>query len=177
MKKSKHLLQFVVAALFAALCCVATLVMQIPTPTGGFVNLGDTIILLSAFVLSPVYALLSAGVGSLLADILAGYAQYAPATFVIKALMALSACLVFSATAKISSTKKWVSPLFTILAGICAETIMIGGYFLFESFILSYGLGAVASVLPNAIQGVAGMVGGTLLCEIISRTKIKNKLR
>ncbi len=177
MKTSKHLLQLVVASLFAALCCVSTLVIQIPTPTGGFVNLGDTIILLSACLLSPVYAVLSAGIGSMLADLLAGYAQYALATFVIKALMALAACLVFSVTSKISTKKKWLSPIFTIIAGICAEIIMIASYFVYEAFILSYGMGAIASVLPNTMQGAAGIAGGTILCEIISRTKIKNKLR
>ena len=84
MKNSQKLINIVTASLLAALCCVGTLVLQIPTPTGGFVNLGDTVILLSAFLLSPVYAALSAGIGSMLADIIAGYPQYAPATFVIK---------------------------------------------------------------------------------------------
>lgn len=176
MKNQKRLIRLVASALFAALCCICTMVIQLPTPTGGFVNLGDTVILLSACLLTPVYAVLSAGIGSMLADILAGYAQYAPATFVIKALMALVACLVFSATTKITSKSKWLSPVFTIAAGICAEVLMIAGYFVYEAFILSYGFGAIASVLPNAMQGVAGIVGGTILCEILSRTKIKNKL-
>jgi len=164
----------VIAALMAALCCVATLVMQIPTPTGGFVNLGDTVIILSAFLLSPVYAALSAGLGSMLADLLAGYAQYAPATFVIKALMALVAWLILSCTKKLSDKNNITSLICTILSGVCAEALMITGYFVFEAFILSYGVGgALASVLPNAMQGIAGIVGGSLLCEVLKRTKIK----
>ena len=176
MKNSHKLINIVTASLLAALCCVGTLVLQIPTPTGGFVNLGDTVILLSAFLLSPVYAALSAGVGSLLADILAGYPQYALATFVIKALMGLVACLIFSATAKSAAKKKYLTPVYCVLAGVCAEAIMIAGYFVFEAIILSYGLGAVASVVPNTIQAAAGILGGTILCTIIGRTKIKNKL-
>ena len=177
MKRQKHLVRLVTAALFAALCCVATLVMQIPTPTGGFVNLGDSIVIFSAYLLSPVYAFSSAAIGSALADILAGYAQYAPATFIIKGVTALSAWLVFKATEKIVSEKAVFSPLFTALAAICGEALMIAGYFLFEAFILSYGTGgALASVLPNTMQGIAAVIGGTLLCEIIKRTKTKNTL-
>ena len=173
MKNSHKLIYIVTASLLAALCCVATMVMQIPTPTGGFVNLGDTIIILSAFLLSPVYAFLSAGLGSMLADILAGYAQYAPATFVIKGLMALIACFILNGTKKFSQKNNIVSLMFTILTAICAESIMVAGYFVFEAFILSYGIGgALASVLPNAMQGLAGIIGGTLLCEIFKRTKI-----
>lgn len=177
MKKQSHLVTLVTASLLAALCCVATFIKLAITPTNGYVNLGDVVILLAACLLSPVYAALAAGIGSMLADILMGYAQYAPATFVIKALMGLIACLIFTATSKICATKKWLSPIFTILAGLCAEVIMVGGYFVYEAFILSYGMGAVASVIPNVFQGIAGILGSTILCEIISRTKIKNKLK
>jgi len=52
--------------------------------------------------------------------------------------------------------------------------VMISGYFLFEAYILGYGAaGALASVIPNTTQGIAGVFGGTLLCEILKRTKIK----
>ena len=79
------------AALFTALTTVATMVIQVPSPTGGYLNAGDAIVLLSAFLLGPIWGAVAAGVGSALADILAGYAIYAPATLIIKALMALTA--------------------------------------------------------------------------------------
>ena len=78
-------------AVLAAFCCVATLVLVIPSPTGGYMNLGDTIVLLSCYLLGPAYGAASAAFGSALADLLAGYASYVPATFVIKGLMALLA--------------------------------------------------------------------------------------
>ena len=46
--------KLVLAALFAALCTVMTLVIQIPSPMQGYVNLGDCAVLLSAWVLGPV---------------------------------------------------------------------------------------------------------------------------
>mgnify|MGYP000927516764 CR=1 FL=1 len=36
----------VMAAAFAALACVATMVVKVPSPTGGYMNLGDTVALL-----------------------------------------------------------------------------------------------------------------------------------
>ncbi len=176
MKISKHLINLVFGALLAALCCVSTLIIQIPTPTGGFVNLGDVIIIFAAWLLSPVYAVLAAGLGSMLADIFAGYAQYAPATFVIKGLMAFVAWVILRVTDKIVQKKPKISILFTSLSALCAEVVMVLGYFVFEAFLLHYGWGALASVVPNLMQGLAGILGGTLLTELIKRTSPKNKL-
>ena len=87
--------QAVQAFLFAALCTVMTLVIQIPSPMQGYVNLGDCAVLLSAWVLGPVYGGVAAGTGSMLADLFSGYAHYAPGTFLIKLCMAVAAALIF----------------------------------------------------------------------------------
>ena len=79
------------AGLFIALTVVATMVIQVPSPTGGYVNAGDVLVILGGFVLGPLWGAVAAGAGSALADIFAGYIIYAPATFVIKGLMALTA--------------------------------------------------------------------------------------
>ncbi|MBO5489614.1 MAG: ECF transporter S component, partial [Eubacterium sp.] len=72
-------------ALFAALTCVATMVIRIPVPaTGGYLNLGDGFVILCGILLGPAYGFLAAGIGSGLADLLAGYTQYVPGTFLIK---------------------------------------------------------------------------------------------
>lgn len=174
MKKQSHLINLVTASLLAALCCVATFIKLAITPTGGYVNLGDVVIILAAFLLSPLYAALAAGIGSMLADILMGYAQYAPGTLVIKALMGLFAALVLCAVKKISKKNSGLFLLSAVAAALCAECVMVGGYFLFEAYVLGYGAaGALGSVLPNVFQGIAGIIGGTLLCLIFKRIKIK----
>ena len=83
--------RLVYTALFTALTTVATLVIQVPSPMSGYVNLGDAMVLLSAWILGPVYGTAAAGIGSMLADLLSGYAYYAPGTLVIKCLMAFVA--------------------------------------------------------------------------------------
>ena len=76
--------KIVMAALMASMTCVATMIIKIPSPMQGYMNLGDCIVLLCGWMLAPGYAFFAAGIGSALADIFSGYVIYAPATFVIK---------------------------------------------------------------------------------------------
>ena len=74
---------------------LTAMVIRVPSPTGGYMNLGDTVVLLGAFLLGPWYGALAGGIGSAMADALAGYMVYAPATLVIKAVMAILAGLLY----------------------------------------------------------------------------------
>ena len=64
------------AGALAALSCAATMVLRIPSPTGGYLNLGDAVVLLGAYLLGPAWGALAGGIGPALADLLAGYAAY-----------------------------------------------------------------------------------------------------
>lgn len=79
------------AGALAALSCAATLTVAVPTPTGGYVNPGDAVVLLGAYVLGGGWGAAAGALGPALADLLGGYGIYAPATLVIKGLMALAA--------------------------------------------------------------------------------------
>lgn len=160
---SNKTLRIVMTALLAAMACVATMVIKIPIPaTGGYINLGDGIVILSGILLGPVYGGIAAGLGSALADLLGGYIAFAPATFIIKGLMAVVAALLIRDV----SRKNIFNVLF---AGCIAEVIMVAGYFVFEALIMGYGLAAGAAIPGNAIQGVAGIVIATLLMPVIKR--------
>ena len=69
-KNGSQTRMLVMAGLFAALGCVATMVLQVPSPTGGYMNLGDTVVILGAYLLGPVYGAIAGGVGPALADLL-----------------------------------------------------------------------------------------------------------
>lgn len=164
--KLKKIKTLVFAALFAAIVCVATFVVKIPSPaTNGYFNLGDCFVILSGMFLGPLYGALAAGIGSALADLLSGYAQYAPATFVIKAAMALAVYFVIKA---FKGKSRHVSGL---IAGLTAETIMVLGYFVYESLALGYGIAAAGSVLSNVMQGIVGIVAAFAVSEAISKSK------
>ena len=72
--KHDKLTRLILAALFAALTCAATMLIHIPMPaTNGYINLGDCVVLLSAFFLGPVYGMAAGGIGAMLADLLLGW--------------------------------------------------------------------------------------------------------
>ena len=158
--------KIVMAALVAALACVATMIVKIPSPMKGYVNLGDCIVLVAGWILPPWYAFLAAGLGSALADLFSGYVIYAPATFLIKGTMALVAgtCmrLMFRRIGKLPSQ---------IIGGILAELIMILGYFLFEGVLYGFAPSAV-NIPANGVQGVAGLILGVALIKVFERVKI-----
>ncbi len=165
---NNKIFKLVFAAMFTALCCVATMMIRIPTVgTNGYVNIGDTIVLLSAWMLGGVYGMAAAGLGSAMADLLAGYTQYVPGTFVIKFLMALVAIMVFNFMTKLVKVK-FVS---YIVSGVLAETVMVVGYFLYESTLLGYGLAAASSIPGNMIQGVTCLVLGVVAINALEGVK------
>lgn len=157
--------KMVLAALIASLTCVATMLVKIPSPLKGYLNLGDCVVLVSGWVLSPLYGFLAAGIGSALADVFSGYIIYAPATFVIKGLMALAAYLIFKALNTIKVTYS------RVIGGIIAEIIMVLGYFLFEGALYSFSA-SVVNIPANAIQGVAGLILGIVLVKIFDKSNI-----
>ena len=133
---NNSLKRLVLAALFAALACVATMSIRIPTPgTNGYIHPGDAIVILSGVILGPVWGFLAGGIGSALSDLIGGYFMYVPVTFVIKGLIALVAGLIYE---KIGKTQK-SRYIAVILGGIADIILVAGGYFLCESTFLGYG--------------------------------------
>ena len=167
------LLKICIAGMFAALICVATMIIQIPSPLGGYVNFGDCFILIAAWVLGPVYGFAAGGIGSALADLLSGYAHYVPGTFVIKGLIAVAAALIVRAFLK--KDEKLRLPGY-VVGGIAGEIIMVGGYYLYAAVALGKGfVVAFDSVLGNVVQGAFGVVLGTILAGVIAKTHVLKK--
>ena len=166
MKENNITKRIVIAAMLTALTCVATVIIKIPSPLKGYLNLGDCVVLLAGWILTPVYGFLAAGLGSALADLFSGYIMYAPATFVIKGLMSLVAYygikLLHNKIGKLPSR---------IITGILAEVIMILGYFVFEGFLYGFGV-SVVNIPANGIQGIAGLLLGCILVRIFEKSKI-----
>ena len=161
--------KMVLAALFAALCTVMTMVIQVPSPMQGYVNLGDCAVLLAAWVLGPVYGGAAAGIGSMLADLLSGYAHYAPGTFAIKLAMAVAAALIFRA---LQERRSAPLVLAQTVSGVAAEIIMVAGYFGYASLWLGKGLAAAASIPGNVVQGVFGLVAAAVVYAILARSHV-----
>ena len=159
---NNNLKKLILAALFAALSCVATMSIRIPTPgTGGYIHPGDAIVILSGVILGPVWGFLAGGIGSALSDLIGGYFVYVPITFVIKGLVALAAGLLYQKVGK-NQKSRYIA---VILGGVADIILVAGGYFVCEFFI--YGAGAAASIPANIIQGVGGLVISCILYPIL----------
>ena len=163
---TQKLRRLVLSALMAALVYVATVVVQVPSPANGYVNLGDCFVLLSGWLLGPWYGAAAAGIGSMLVDLLS-YPHYAPGTLVIKGLDAMAAALIFRAMGR-GKTGQLVS-------GIVGEVIMVAGYFLYAALLLGKGLAAAASIPGNIVQGVLGIVIGMALAAVLEHTGITKR--
>ena len=153
-------------ALMAALVFIATWAVKIPIPAaGGYVHPGDALVLLAGITLGPLWGGLAAGIGSALADLLGGYVVYVPATLIIKgAVAALAAGL----------TREWNgerhhNAIVTAFYCAPAECMMVTLYYWFEALVLGYGIAAAGEIIPNLIQGAAGVVFTALLLPVVRK--------
>ena len=158
--------RIVITALMTSMVCVATMIIKIPSPMKGYLNIGDCIVLLCGWLLPPGYGFIAAGLGSALADLFSGYVIYAPATFVIKGSMALVAYVIFKLMhKKIGKLSSY------IIGGVLAEMLMVSGYFVFEGFLYGF-IPSLVNIPANGVQGVAGVVIGTVMIKVFDRLKI-----
>jgi uncharacterized membrane protein len=158
------IIKLVAAALMAAMTCVSTIIIAVPSPAGGFIHPGDGFVILSGIILGPFFGGLAAGIGSMLADIILGFTSYAAATLIIKFLAAIIGVFVF----RLLHKNKSLNVLPVLLAGVFGGLTVTVGYFLFESFILGLGVAAAfPNVLFNLVQNSFGIIVATLLFPLV----------
>ncbi|MBQ7974368.1 MAG: ECF transporter S component, partial [Clostridia bacterium] len=58
-----------------------------------------------------------------------------------------------------------------ILSGTLSEIIMILGYFVFEGILYGF-VPSLVNIPANAVQGVAGLIIGTMLIKVFENNKI-----
>ncbi|MGI6203293.1 MAG: TIGR04002 family protein [Eubacteriales bacterium] len=167
--KAKSLRNIVLSAVFAAIIFVATAYLpRLPIlgGAGGYVHVGDTFIYLAASVLPLPYAMVAGAIGGALADALTGYVVWAPATFIIKALMALP---FHSTGTKIASPRN-------IIASAVSGLVCTAGYYIYEALLITSFAVAAASLPFNLIQGLISTVLFAAVGFAFDRLKLKSKI-
>lgn len=156
-----NVLSISIIAIFTALIFVVTYWIQIPIPaTGGYINIGDIVVMFTALLFGPIIGGITGGMGPMIADIFSGpYIIYAPGTFIIKAIEGFLIGLISNprgTTGRVS----YRDIIAVIIGGICIPL----GYFIYEAFILGLGF-AIASVeIPgNFFQFVSAAVFSIIL--------------
>jgi uncharacterized membrane protein len=144
----------VLSAVLAALTTVATIIIAIPFPTStGFLNFGDTLVMLSGLLLGPTGGFFAGGIGSALGDIALGYFHFAPITLVVKGCEGLVVGIFSVKVKEASQLTKW-----DIAGLILASIVMMTGYFIAEIPLVGFEAALAELLTLNWIQVAAGSI-------------------
>jgi uncharacterized membrane protein len=159
--------KIVYGAFMIALVTIGTMVIRIPTPaTKGYINVGDSFIFLSSALFGSLMGFIAGGIGSALADLLSGYAYWAPWTFIIKGIEGLIVGLMY---------KKYTNEYLRIVFLIIGALWMVLGYYIAGGVMYGFKTSLV-DVPSNLVQGFASIIIGYILIRLISRLELFNKV-
>ncbi|MCJ7762455.1 ECF transporter S component [Candidatus Bathyarchaeota archaeon] len=159
-------LKLALAAVFAALVCVATLALVISIPaTSGYFNLGETVIYVAALLFGPLVGGTAGGVGAAIADILVA-AQFAPGPLIVKGL---EGAIVGFLNKKIQKRTRSLS-LSATASVIIGGLEMVAGYFIYEQLVLGYPLAVALVEVPfNVVQMLVGLIVAVIIVHVVLR--------
>lgn len=166
--------KIIMTGLLIALIVIATILIIIPIPFGnGYIHFGDTMIFLSVLVLGWRYGAIAAGIGSALADLLIGFAIWAPWTLVIKGSMGVVMGLFVQKSMKKNGKKLLGVPIYQLIGMVLAGLVMVGGYYIAEGVIYGNFIVALLGIPWNIVQFTAGIVIAVLLAAALYKTPAK----
>lgn len=169
-RRNELVYKIVIAALMTALVTAMTL-LRIPVPmpvaTGAYIHPGDSMIYSAAWMLGPLGAV-SAGIGSLFADLLAGAGQYAPATLIIKAVMAL----ITAGLLRLLGDRLGARIVAMLAGGI----FMAVGYAAYEWMVFGKAV-MIAGLFYNFLQAFGGVVIAVPVLALLERIPQVRELR
>lgn len=163
-KQTKNLTQ---TAMFTALILTLTYFhTPMPNANGGYIHLGDAIIFLASCFLPLPYPLFAAAIGAGLADVVSGFAIWAPFTVIIKMLL----CLPFT-----NKNNKILCKRNFIALFVCA-IISMAGYYLAEGIIYGNFITPVLSITGNLTQSIGSSVVFLLVAAGLDKADFKGKI-
>ena len=175
----------VMTAMMMCLVMVAILLLRVPIPfTQGYVNLSDAMVFMAVIILGWKYGALAAGLGSMLGDVLSGFAMWAPWSFVIKALMAIIFAMVIqtvsrgrkadSAGRANISEKKYLSA--EIAGMILAGAFMAAAYWFAEGIMYGNWVVAALGIPWNIGQALVGACLAVILNTALTKTSLRSRM-
>ncbi|MBM6754398.1 ECF transporter S component [Lactobacillus alvi] len=153
--KSKSLYRWVFAAILLAITIVFGRFFLLPIPwTHGNINLSDASIFVASALLGPLPSGLIGGLGTAFLDLISGYTQYAPFSFVAHGLEGLLAGWLYQRFGK-HRLGQWVS----LAVG---AFVMVVGYLFADSLLYNWTAG-VLGIGTNFLQGLVGVAVAQLI--------------
>ena len=168
--KKRDIIQLILTAVMIAMIFLAGNIIKVPT-FGGFVHIGDCMVLISAVILGKRRGAIASAVGMTLVDIYGGYIIWAPFTFVIKGAMAYI-------TGTILEKFKEHSVKVYLISFLTSGIFMIIGYFISGAVIANFLTGEVnglisalaysaKDILGNTIQVITGIIIAIPLSKVL----------
>ncbi|XMB66047.1 ECF transporter S component [Mycoplasmatota bacterium zrk1] len=153
-------------ALFIAIVTSLTFIQLFSGPNGGLVHAGYIALFPIAIVFGKNYGAIAGAFGMALFDILSGWASWAPATFVVVGLVGYFTGLIASG----GGNQK-----VNLLALIVGSLISISGYFIYNAFLMGFGVeSALISASGDAFKVLVS--SGIAIMMIPSVIRIKNQI-
>ncbi len=153
------------SGIFSALIFVITAYLHIPT-YNGYVHCGDGFIFVAACILPMPYAIIVGILGAMLADLLTGFAIWAPGSMIIKGLLAL----LFTCKSKKIITKRNLTMLLP------AALISAVGYYLYEALITGSFIASLAGIPGALAQAIASSIVFVAIGVAMDKYNIKQKV-
>lgn len=153
-------------AVFAALVFLFTFFVKIPMGPG-YIHIGDSVIYLCACVIGGPWAAAAGAVGAVLADVIGGYAIYAPITALAKPLIAVPVALAarHNPAGRIVTVRTVAATLACAL--ITAVTYFAGDLVIARAF-------AFADIPRSLIQSGASTIAFIIFGLALQKVKIPN---
>jgi uncharacterized membrane protein len=154
-----------------AVTVVFTVVVQVPNPaSGGYFNFSDVAVFFTSFALGPFAGAIAGGLGTALADVISGWAVWAPISLLAHGLEGLVAGFIagLARRSSDSAARGGRVALAWLAASVAGSIVMIGLYLLGGSLIKGFAA-SVLDVPTNVIQGVVGPVLGSALAAVVHR--------
>lgn len=165
MKQNKTALRIALLAVLTAVTVVFTLIVRVPTPIKGYISLCDVVICFAAYLFGPWTAAIAGGLGTGLADVVGGYAQWAPLSCVIHGVQGALIGAIARSGLKNGVPADAKIPRMAV-AGVVGMVVMAGGYYLAGGFL--YGFEAALVEVPlNLIQSGVGIVLGITVSRAV----------
>lgn len=156
----------VLCAILTGLTAMLALILKIPVGPDCYIHLAEPIVFLSVIALPRKYACFAGPVGTALADLLGGYAFWAPWTLVVQLIVVLVFGFFLDIAMKKEDQKHYFGfPKFEFIGYLTACILGVIAYFFAEYLMFGNYIAAATCIPFRSIL----LISGSVICALVSK--------